>query len=172
MEKEECVFCAIVNKKIPAKIVCEDENFLAFLDIRPLNPGNSLLIPKQHCRWVYDVPNFGEYWEAAKKIGLATMKALGAFSISYATLGFEVQHAHIRIIPRFENDGHAGFIDWSNVKQISEEEMEKIAEKIQAVVEEMKKSEKPVEEVKEEVKEEKPRTEEEIKWIKRQTELT
>jgi len=166
MEQKPCIFCQIVNKKIPAKIVYEDENCMAFLDIRPLNPGHTLLIPKIHYRWINDIPKFGEIWDVAKKIGVAITNALNALSISYATLGFEIQHAHIWIIPRFENDDHGGIINWTAIKAIPEEEMNEIARKI---MENM-----PVEK-KEEVKEEKPvekeRTEKETYWIKRELDL-
>jgi histidine triad (HIT) family protein len=157
----ECIFCQIARKQIPAKIVYEDKNYMAFLDIRPLNPGHTLLIPKTHYRWVIDVPEFGELWNVAKKIGVAIIKALNAFSISYATLGFEVPHAHIWIIPRFENDGHGGVINWVAIKEISEEEMNEIARKIRENI--------PTEEKIEERQEE--RSEEETYWIKRELEL-
>lgn len=127
---ENCVFCQIVKGKIPCYKVYEDENFLGFLDIRPLNPGNSILIPKKHYRWTYDVPNFGEYWEAAKKIALAILRAVKADSINFYTIGEEVFHAHIRIIPRFPNDGHDQGIRLDQIKKISPEEMKKISEKI------------------------------------------
>lgn len=127
---EDCVFCKIVSSKIPCYKVYENGDFLGFLDIAPLNPGNILLIPKKHYRWVYDVPNFGEYFEAAKKVGLVSQKVVGAHSINFLTLGYEVSHAHIRIIPRFDNDGHNDGIQLSAVKKISVDEMKKIAERI------------------------------------------
>lgn len=126
----DCVFCQIVEGKRPCYKVYEDNCFLGFLDAHPLNLGNSLLIPKKHYRWVYDVPNFGEYWERAKKIALITQKIVGARSLNFLTLGYQIPHAHIRIIPRFENDGHIDGIRLSAVKNISKNEMEKIAKKI------------------------------------------
>lgn len=125
-----CIFCQIVEGKTPCLKVYEDDKFLGFLDTRPLNPGNSLLIPKLHYRWVCDVPNFGEYWDVAKKVALVTQKILNSHSINFLTLGYEAPHAHIRIIPRFENDGHYDGIRLSSVKNIPEEQMEKIAKKI------------------------------------------
>jgi len=127
---DECIFCKIVKGDLPSHKIYEDEKFITFLDIRPLNPGNSLVIPKEHHRWVYDVPEFGQYFEVVKKVGLATVKVLNAISFSIITLGFEVPHAHVRILPRFENDGHGGFVNWTNFKQISDEEMKSVAEKI------------------------------------------
>ena len=70
-----CVFCKIVEKEIPAHIVYEDENFLAFLDSRPQSPGHTQVIPKRHIRWVWDVENTSEYFGIAKKIALAQRKA-------------------------------------------------------------------------------------------------
>lgn len=127
---EDCIFCKIIEGKIPCYKVYEDNNFLGFLDIMPLNPGNTLLIPKKHYRWVYDIPNFGVYWEVARKISQTIAKALNATSINFLTVGEEVSHAHIRIIPRYENDG--GVLDLKNFKKIAPEEMKRIAEKIKA----------------------------------------
>lgn len=127
---KDCVFCQIVSGNSPCYKVYEDEFFFGFLDHRPLNPGNVLLIPKKHYDWVYDVPNFGEYWEVARKIALAIQKAVRPHSINFLTLGYEIPHAHIRIIPRFQNDGHYDGIRLSAVKNISSMEMKKIAEKI------------------------------------------
>jgi len=169
MEKKPCIFCQIVERKIPARIVYEDENFMAFLDIRPLNPGHTLLIPKKHFRWVFEVPNFEEMWKVVKKITMAIISSLNPISVSYATLGFEVEHAHIWIIPRFENDGHGGVINWTAVKEIPAQEMDEIARKIREKIPEEPKKEGKEEEPKEE---EKPRSEEEIWLIKRELELT
>ena len=127
---DDCIFCKIVKGEIPAFKIYEDANFLGFLDINPLNPGNSLLIPKTHYHWVYDVPNFGEYFETAKKIAFATMPIVNANATSFLTLGYEVPHAHIRIIPRFDHDQHTHGIDTNLVVNQSHKEMEEIAKKI------------------------------------------
>ncbi|MDD4938165.1 MAG: HIT domain-containing protein [Candidatus Shapirobacteria bacterium] len=127
---DDCIFCKIIKGEIPAFKVYEDTDFLGFLDINPLNPGNSLLIPKVHYRWVVDVPKFGKYFETAKKIALATMPIVNANATSFLTLGYEVPHAHIRIIPRFDNDQHTHGIDTNLVVNQSPKEMEEIAKKI------------------------------------------
>ncbi len=72
---QDCIFCKIVNGEIPSNKVYEDEKFLAFLDINPLSPGHTQVIPKEHYRWVWDVPNIGEYFEVVKKIAKAQKKA-------------------------------------------------------------------------------------------------
>lgn len=94
-----CVFCKITNKEIPAHIVYEDSTFLAFLSIDPESPGHTLIIPKSHQHWVWDVPQYSEYWLVAKKIAEAQRKAFGTEAIRSKIVGEEVPHAHIWIFP-------------------------------------------------------------------------
>lgn len=95
-----CIFCKIVKREIPAEVVYEDENFLAFLDIHPQAPGHTQVIPKEHYRWVWDVPDAGKYFEVVKKIAQAMQKAFGDIDeIHSRVIGEEVPHAHIWIYP-------------------------------------------------------------------------
>ena len=96
---ESCIFCKIVAKEIPAHIVYEDDHFLAFLDINPRSPGHTQVIPKKHCRWVWQVPNIGEYFEICKKIALAQQKAFNTEMILSRITGEEIFHAHIWVFP-------------------------------------------------------------------------
>lgn len=96
---ENCIFCKIVKDEVPANKVYEDDKFLAFLDINPLSPGHTLVIPKDHYRFVWDVPNAGEYFEAAKKIAKAQQKCFGTDVIWSKIMGDEVFHAHIWVFP-------------------------------------------------------------------------
>jgi histidine triad (HIT) family protein len=96
---ENCIFCKIIKKEIPAHIVYEDKKFLAFLDINPQSPGHTQVIPKQHHRWVWDVPDAGAYFEVAKKIAQAQMKAFKTEVIWSKIMGDEVPHAHIWVFP-------------------------------------------------------------------------
>ena len=125
-----CIFCKIVNREIPCDKVYEDKNFLAFLDIKPLNPGHILVIPKKHYRWIWDVENFGDYFESAKKVERGIEKALTPERVVIGVAGEEIQHAHVHLVPRFKDDGHGGFVRPENFKEIPKEEMKKIAEKI------------------------------------------
>jgi len=126
----DCVFCKIAKGEIPAYKVYEDEKFIAFLDIKPRNPGHTLVIPKQHFRWVWDVPYLGEYFQVVGKVANAIRRAMNTEWVVSLILGEEVPHAHIWLVPRFEGDGHGSSIDLSNIKEISKKEMERIAEKI------------------------------------------
>jgi histidine triad (HIT) family protein len=129
----DCVFCKIVAGELPCYKVYENGNFLGFLDIHPLTLGNSLLIPKDHHRWVFDVPNFGEYFDIAKKISLVSQTTLKAESVSLLTLGYDVPHAHIRIIPRYPNDLHPHGIDTHIDVATPQEEMHRISSEIFAI---------------------------------------
>ena len=102
---ETCIFCKIVKKEIPAHVVYEDDNFLAFLDINPTSPGHVQVIPKQHYRWVWDVPNVGAYFEVARKIAQAQQKAFGTEWIKEKIDGQDVPHAHIWVYPGPEAEG-------------------------------------------------------------------
>ncbi len=95
----DCIFCKIVAKEIPAHIVYEDSDFLAFLDINPQSPGHTQIIPKEHYRWVWDVPNAGAYFEIAQKIAKAQQKAFNTEWILSKIVGDEVTHAHIWVYP-------------------------------------------------------------------------
>jgi len=99
MTDPNCIFCKIVKGEIPSHKVYEDENYLAFLDINPQSPGHTQLITKEHYRWVWDIPNVGEYFEVAKKIAKAQQKAFGTDFILSKIVGDEVEHAHIWIFP-------------------------------------------------------------------------
>ena len=126
----DCLFCKIASEKIPCNKIYEDKDYIAFLDIKPLNPGHALIIPKKHFRWVYDVDDQAGYWSLAKELAQKMVKTLQAEYVMFVTWGLEVPHAHIHVIPRFDQNDDPGFIDWKNVKQISPEEMKHIAEKL------------------------------------------
>lgn len=127
---ENCIFCKIVKGEIPSYKIYEDNNFYAFLDIRPLNLGHTLVIPKKHERWVWDVDNVGDYFEVTKKIALAQKEAFNTDWVVSMIFGEEVPHAHIWLVPRFDNDGHGGSIDTKNIKSFSDEEMKAAQVKI------------------------------------------
>lgn len=133
-----CIFCQIISGKIPSYQIYQDDLFVAFLDINPLAPGHTLLVPKKHYRWVYNVPQFGLYWQIARRLALAAQKASQADFISFLTLGAEVPHAHIHIIPRFINDPHRHGIDTTQKQKISPSQMTQIAQKIKNLIKNVK----------------------------------
>jgi histidine triad (HIT) family protein len=129
---EDCVFCKIVKGQIPSYKIYEDKKYLAFLDISPLNLGHSLVVPKKHFRWTWDVPEFGEYWEVAKKVAKATRKATGAFMVEFLTHGTDINHAHIWVVPVFK--GEEGFIMADKRKRIAAIKMKAISDKIKSLI--------------------------------------
>jgi len=126
----ECIFCKIVKGEIPCYKVYEDNEFFAFLDIRPLNPGHTLVIPKQHYRWVWDVPNIGKYYEVVQKIVKGIKEEFKTDYVVSMVFGEEVQHAHVWLVPRFQGDGHGGAINLIMAKQVTKEQMEDIAKRL------------------------------------------
>ncbi len=138
-----CIFCQIAGGEVPAYKIYEDEDFLAFLDINPRNPGHTLVIPKKHYRWVWDLPldekerpNLPDYYHLVGKIAKAMRKALETDYVVSLVLGEEVFHAHVWLVPRFKGDGHGTAIDISNVKELSETEMKEAQNKIKRELEE------------------------------------
>jgi histidine triad (HIT) family protein len=102
----DCIFCKIVSGEIPSYKVYEDNDFLAFLDINPQTVGHVQVIPKTHHRWVWDVPNVGEYFEVVRKIAKAQQKAFDTEWILEKIVGEDVPHAHIWIFPNSEVSGN------------------------------------------------------------------
>ena|SRR3989344_3893461 len=117
---ENCIFCKIVNKEIPAHIVYEDDNFVAFLDINPTSVGHCQVIPKEHHRWVWEVPNVGEYFEVVKKIAKAQQKAFDTDWILSKIVGEDVPHAHIWIYPNNKVKGNKKDFEGNKKKIIKE----------------------------------------------------
>jgi histidine triad (HIT) family protein len=129
---DNCIFCKIAAGEIPCHKVYESSDFLAFLDIHPLNPGHVLVIPKKHFRWAYDVEGVGAYFEVVSKIANAQKKALGTDYVLTLIMGQEIPHSHIHLIPKYDNDGHGEGIDLANIKEPLPGEMDKIVEKIKS----------------------------------------
>jgi len=102
---KDCIFCQIARHKIPSEIVYEDDNFVAFLDLNPRSPGHTQVIPKGHYRWVWQVPNIGEYFEVVRKIAVAQQKAFHQEAIWSRIMGDEIEHAHIWVFPHAETAG-------------------------------------------------------------------
>jgi histidine triad (HIT) family protein len=118
---EGCLFCKIVTGDIPCAKVYEDDNFLAFLDIRPLNKGHTLVIPKKHFETILDLPEkeMKEMAHVIKKITHALSSAFApdgfnVFCNNKPAAGQEVPHLHYHIAPRFQNDGHT--FKWTHGK--------------------------------------------------------
>ena len=107
----DCIFCDIIEGKSEAEIIYEDENIISFLDIRPVNYGHTLIIPKKH----YDnflsvsIEDMNRLTTALKIVSAAVKKSVNADGFNIVVnngeaAGQTVFHFHFHIIPRFEND--------------------------------------------------------------------
>jgi histidine triad (HIT) family protein len=103
---EDCIFCKIVRGEIPCYKIAENNQFLAFLDIAQITEGHTLVIPKEHCRFVWDVPNIGEYFEFVQDVGNHFID-LGYKYVDTITMGMQIPHSHIHLIPH-----NGGNNDW------------------------------------------------------------
>jgi len=103
MSKEDCIFCKIISGDIPSYKVYEDNLVVAFLDINPKARGHVQVIPKEHHRWVWDIPDIGEFYESVRKVALAQRKAFDTDWIISHVVGDEVKHAHVWLIPAHHN---------------------------------------------------------------------
>jgi histidine triad (HIT) family protein len=110
---EDCVFCQIVDGEIPADVVYEDDEVVAFLDGNPLTEGHTLVVPREHVARVIDIPTdvAGPYFEPVPAIADAVEQAVDADGATMAwndgaAAGQEVRHAHLHIIPRWSGDGY------------------------------------------------------------------
>jgi histidine triad (HIT) family protein len=130
---KDCIFCKIIKGDIPANKVYEDKEFLAFLDIKPISQGHTLVIPKVHCKNILDFPKSEEtdLLEFIKKVAAAVVKATNADGFNLGmnngkAAGQVIHHAHFHIIPRFDHDG---LHSWPN-KDTTKEELEQVQKKI------------------------------------------
>ena len=108
---ENCIFCKIAKREIPAKIVYEDDFTIAFLDISPCAEGHTVVIPKQHFEKFTDMEeeDAGNLFASVQKVAKAVEKALNIQASNIGlnngkAAGQEVPHVHVHIIPRYEGD--------------------------------------------------------------------
>lgn len=134
---EDTVFGKIVRGEIPAKVVYQDDDVMAFLDREPNNPGHTLVIPKKVAKNVFDIDeaSFLTLMKIVRKIAPAVRDAVGATGVNILMnnepeAGQTVFHAHVHIIPRFGNDKMKDFPPSKPVSTHTEEETEEIAERI------------------------------------------
>ena len=134
MTEENCLFCRIVSGEVPAVVVFEDDDTLAFLDHRPLFPGHTLLVPREHHETLTDLPakQVGPLFQNAQRLARAVesaMEAQGTFVAMNNRVSQSVPHLHVHVVPRRPKDGLKGFF-WPRTKYKTQEEMEVVREKI------------------------------------------
>jgi histidine triad (HIT) family protein len=125
------IFTKIVRGEIPCYKIAEDEKFLAFLDINPLERGHTLVIPKKENDYIFDLDDetYTGLYLFSKKVARALEKAVTCKRIAVAVLGLEVPHTHVHLIPM--ND--LGATNFTKPKfTFTKEEFEEIADKIKS----------------------------------------
>jgi histidine triad (HIT) family protein len=123
------IFSKIIKGDIPAYKVAEDEHYLAFLDISPLAPGHTLVIPKTEVDYIFDLDeqHYTGLWEFAQQVANAVKAAVPCKRVGVAVIGLEVPHAHIHLIPM----NKVSDMNFANPKlSLPKEEMEALASAI------------------------------------------
>ena len=137
-----CLFCQIATGAVGASVVFQDETSIAFLDHRPVFPGHTLLIPKQHYETLADLPAslLQPYFAGAQLLARAVELALqadGTFVGINNRVSQSVPHLHVHIVPRRKKDGLRGFF-WPRQPYKTPEEAEEIRKKIVGTVERLR----------------------------------
>lgn len=98
---EESIFTKIIQGKVPCHKVYEDSKTLAFLDIHPLQPGHTLVVPKLQVDKLYDLPDkdYQAVMATAKLVARRIEDVLQCPRVAYAVEGFDVAHAHVHLVP-------------------------------------------------------------------------
>lgn len=134
----KCVFCEIVRGAIAAHRVHEDEMSVAFLDTQPLFPGHVLLVPREHCETLADIPerSIEPLFAVARSLSNAVqsaMRAEGTFVAINNHVSQSVPHLHVHIVPRRKGDGLKGFF-WPRSKYSGEEHARETAAAIRSAL--------------------------------------
>ena len=127
------IFTRIINREIPGHIVAENEHAIAFLDIHPLVKGHTLVVPKQEVDYFFDLDEelYLELNRFARQVAIGLKEAVPCKRIATAVIGLEVPHAHLHLIPINTMDD----ANFSRPKlQLSDEEMDEVAERIRAEI--------------------------------------
>ena len=135
MSVKECIFCKIINKEIPSKIIFENDQCIAFLDISPISKGHTIVIPKNHSSTIEDIleKDLISVFKVVKDLAIHIHKKLnsGGYNIlqnNFKPAGQVINHFHVHIIPRNEDDNR--FKIKIPRKQASENELETILKKL------------------------------------------
>jgi histidine triad (HIT) family protein len=138
MPTDDCVFCEIINKTLPASIVFEDDDHVAFLDQRPLFEGHTLLVPRAHVETLADLPTdaVGPFFMLTQRLSVAIPRALdaaGTFVAMNNVVSQSVPHLHCHVVPRNFKDGLRGFF-WPRTKYADDAARDAVAARIAAAL--------------------------------------
>ena len=139
-QESECTFCRIIRGELDAAVVFENDVSLAFLDVRPLFPGHTLLVPKDHHETLMDLPPelVQPLFKDAQFLGRAVeqaMEAEGIFAAINNRVSQSVPHLHVHIVPRRKGDGLKGFF-WPRRRYDGDAHIERVRSAIQSAIRE------------------------------------
>jgi histidine triad (HIT) family protein len=134
--KADCVFCDIMEGRLPASVAYEDDIVVAFMDIRPVNPGHLLVVPRKHFPYLSDMNEYTgvhmfrialRLQDAVRRSGVRC-EGINLFVADGEAAGQEIFHVHVHIIPRYRGDGFK--IEANRSIRPSYEELDAIAARI------------------------------------------
>jgi histidine triad (HIT) family protein len=136
MPADQCAFCRIVAGELPASIVFADDDHVAFLDVRPLFQGHTLVVPRTHVETLADLPpeRVGPYFALVQRLSVAVpeaMEAAGTFVAMNNVVSQSVPHLHCHVVPRNFKDGLRGFF-WPRTKYADDAARDAVAARIAA----------------------------------------
>ncbi len=140
--RQDCVFCKIIRGELPAYIVFEDDVSMAFLDAKPVFPGHTLLVPKEHYETLIDLPGplVDPLFKNAQLLAHAMedgLKADGTFVAINNRISQSVPHLHVHIVPRHKGDGLKGFF-WPRQRYKDREEILSIQNTLRSSIDRLK----------------------------------
>ena len=127
------IFSKIIAGEIPCFRIAENEEFFSFLDVRPMQKGHVLVVPKNEVDYLFDMDSeeYQRFFLFARLVADAIKKAVPCKKVGLAVVGLEVPHVHIHLVPLNE----VGDMVFGKNLDVSKEEMEKIAKEIQSHLE-------------------------------------
>jgi histidine triad (HIT) family protein len=137
-KSDGCTFCAIVADTAPAHVVLDDDVAMAFLDLRPLFPGHTLVVPRPHYETLTDVPPdlLGPFFARVQQVTAAVEAAMGAAGSFVAInnkVSQSVPHLHVHVVPRNRKDGLRGFF-WPRARYADDAEAADVASRLRAAL--------------------------------------
>lgn len=134
----DCIFCEIADGRRPAHRVLDEAETVAFLDVRPLFPGHTLVVPRRHHETLTDLPaaDVGTFFGAVRRVTAAVeagTESAGSFVAANNRVSQSVPHLHTHVVPRNRKDGLRGFF-WPRTRYADEAEAEAVAARIRAAL--------------------------------------
>ena len=132
----DCLFCSIAAGETASAVVLQDDDFVGFLDVRPVFKGHVLLVPRAHLVTLPDLPaklrdGFLAHAQRLATAMVAGLGAQGSFVAVNNTVSQSVAHLHLHVVPRTKGDGLRGFF-WPRTKYADDAEMTAYADRVRA----------------------------------------